>query len=228
MMKSMNSWTRLLALLTLTLGTLAEGSALAALPQASSTPHNSPDSSRREIAQIPSLPQALQNQCALLEQPTEMTITTEDGNRSRAQLAPQTYVKLLSRPQDAPLTQVHSYEPPLIGLIPSVNLGQVHSCIPTLVFQDPPTAEESYECYEVNVTGTWPVYSAPTTVVRPTSRPLRDRDLVLYLGDREIGDQFWINIRPVSRSRNTPLESGWIIADDESISLDPVRAGVCD
>jgi hypothetical protein len=227
MMKSMNNWTRLLALLTLTLGTLAEGSALAALPQTSSNQRNSPDSSRREIAQIPPLPQALQNQCALLAQPTEMTITT-DGSRRRVQLAPQTYVKLLSRPQDAPLTEVHSYDPPLVGLIPSVNLGQVHSCIPTIVFQDPPEPEDSYECYEVNVTGTWPVYSAPTTVVRPTSQPLRDRDLVLYLGDREIGNQFWINIRPVSRSRNTTLEDGWIIADDKSISLNPVRAGVCD
>lgn len=228
-MKLTIPWTPLFAVLTLSLGTLAEGSALAALPQLSAPQQNRQDSFSRAIAQRLPLPPRWQNQCASLSQPTTLTILAENsGDDREVPLPPGTYVKVLTPPDAAEITEVHVMTPALIGWIPSINLRNASDCASADVFRTPPEPEESYACYEVNVTGTWDVYSRPNQVVNPTNRPLSNRELVLYLGDREVGNQLWINIRRVSRSRNATLEDGWIIADDKKIKLDPVRPGVCD
>ncbi|MDB9496632.1 hypothetical protein PN441_12055 [Spirulina major CS-329] len=224
MMKPKNHWTRRLALLTLTLGTLAEGSALAALPQTSASQQNRQDISQRELAQR--FPQTLQSQCAFLDTTTEMV--TEDGNP--IQLPSGTYVKILSPSPNAQMIRVHSFAPPRIGVIRSEYLGRVDFCSPDIVFPAPSEPEESYQCFEVIVDGTLPIYAADNTNIKYPNNPVvRNRDFIFFIERvRPDSSTYWVNFRPVPGRRNTPTEAGWILISSDRVELNQLSEGVCD
>lgn len=201
MMEPMNCWTRLFALLTLTLGTLVEGSAIAALSQTSSPRNPLPD--QTELAQ-----RVFRNQCAYINDETSVFETAslaypKPGIRldrlSIVQVLEETSNRLWARIRDA-------RDPRINGYILVNYIDQMDDCEKfRILSQDAPTTVQPRgACYEVDKN--LPVYNA-ARISSVSRQSLLAGDIVYQVSElRPEEDRIWIEV--ISRT-NPPVE-GWI------------------
>lgn len=203
-MKLTIPWTPLLAVFTLSLGTLAEGAAIAASPH-SPTPH-------REAQENLVLAQVFGNRCALLERSTELFL--ESRERS-IMLDPETIVRLLDNASSNGWIRVEDVaRPSRTGFIRDSNVGKIEDCgrlVPPVGF---PRQQPSV-CYRVE---------AETLAIHRLSREGTETRVILSQGDPveespdpftnrvfEVdGDQTWVRIRYIPAPFERDAFEGWV------------------
>ncbi|MEA5417804.1 hypothetical protein VB712_01125 [Spirulina sp. CCNP1310] len=207
-MKLTIPWTPLLAVFTLSLGTLAEGAAIAASPHSPAP--------RLENQENPVLAQTF-TRCAFLERSTELF---SQSTPQPITLNAQTLVRILedSTPDDGWIPIEDFSRPPKSGFIREGNVGKIEDCSRLVPPGGLPRQQPS-ACHRVEAQTLF-VYSAPyNNENRRTRRVLTQGDLVEEAADplenrsfRLDGEQTWLRVRYIPRlfERDDVDFEGWV------------------
>ncbi|TVQ64614.1 MAG: SH3 domain-containing protein [Spirulina sp. DLM2.Bin59] len=204
-MKLTIPWTPLLAVLTLSLGTLAEGAAIA------TSPHS--PTSRLDHQENLILAQVLGNVCGRLERDTGLFPNASTAGQSLGTLRTDTPVRLLRRVGNGWVEVREAFTPFRTGYILERDIGNTGDCgfLPTA---EPPRQE--FSCYLVDV-DRLAVYGSPrSNAVSRFSLVKNDRVEHITEGlhngtypDPDTG-LTWLQIRSVVTPQNPTRTEGWV------------------
>lgn len=205
-MKLTIPWTPLLAVFTLSLGTLAEGAAIATSPH---SPTSQPEHQENLV-----LAQAPGNICGRLERDTGLFPNASTAQPSLGTLRITTAVRIVASVGNGWVRVQEAYTPFRTGYILERDIGNTGDCgfLPTA---EPPRQE--FSCYLVTV-DRLPVYDLPSTTSNSVSRfSLIRNDRVQHITEGLYNGTYpdpstnltWLQIRAVTPENSRPIE-GWV------------------
>ncbi len=202
----MNCWTRLFALLTLTLGTLAEGSAIAALSRTSSPRDLLPD--QTEITQ-----RSFRNQCAYIKEETGVFRRSSTAAPiPGVSLNRENIVRIIEDYPDGWVKIEDAENPRTSGFVQARSVDEHDDCdeFDISVQATPTNLQQRGQCYRVNKDLI--VHSSPH-IRRKTNQELFSGETVYQQLNTSIepddldSDRWWIKV--ILLDANSPIE-GWV------------------
>lgn len=205
-MKLTIPWTPLLAVFTLSLGTLTEGAAIA------TSPHS--PSSRSEHQENLVLAQVFNNLCAVVEQNTGLFPTNSTAQPANGVLNAGTPVRILNNAANGWIQVQEAYSPFRTGYILGGEIGRSRDCG---LLPPPQPPRQEFSCYFVTA-DRLPVYDLPTITNNGSRYALLKNDRVHHINEGLHNGTYvdpntglaWLQIRSVITPQNPRLIEGWV------------------